>query len=132
MKYANLFLCAVCSHILYSFDRPSTLTHALPHLIIRTAFDTSTCATPNTFVMGQTDWNVSQMLLNGSWVNPNKCTRLVLISTINPSNPELNPICYLLALLGAHHFLHVSRRRVKSLTFRLLISYIYIYIYIYI
>jgi len=32
---------------------------------------------------------------------------------INPLNPELNPICYLLALLGAHHFLHVSRIRVK-------------------
>jgi len=28
---------------------------------------------------------------------------------INPLKPELNPICYLLALLGAHHFLHVSR-----------------------
>jgi len=37
---------------------------------------------------------------------------------INPLNPELNPICYLLALLGAHHFLHVSRIRVKLLTFR--------------
>jgi len=32
---------------------------------------------------------------------------------INPLNPELNPICYLLALLGAHHFIHVSRIRVK-------------------
>ena len=50
----------------------------------------------------------------------------------NPLNPELNPICYLLALLGAHYFLHVSRIRVKSSTFRLLMSYIYIYIYIYI
>ena len=48
---------------------------------------------------------------------------------LNPLNPELNPICYLLALL-AHHFLHVSRIRVKSLTLRLLMSYIYIYIYI--
>jgi hypothetical protein len=28
-------------------------------------------------------------------------------------NPELNPICHLLALLGVHHFLHVSRIRVK-------------------
>jgi hypothetical protein len=37
----------------------------------------------------------------------------------------------LLALLGAHHFLHVSRIRVKSLNLRLLMSYIYIYIYIY-
>jgi len=45
--------------------------------------------------------------------------------TFNPLNPELNPICYLLALLGDHHFLHVSRIRVKLLTFRLLMSYIY-------
>ena len=42
----------------------------------------------------------------------------------NPLKPELNPICYLLALL-AHHFLHVSRISVKSLTLRLLISCIY-------
>ena len=48
---------------------------------------------------------------------------------INPLNAELNPVCYLLALL-AHHFLNVSRIRVKSLTLRLLMSYIYIYIYI--
>ena len=37
---------------------------------------------------------------------------------VNPLKPELNPICYLLALLGAHHFLHVSRIRVKLLTLR--------------
>ena len=48
--------------------------------------------------------------------------------TFNPLNPELNPICYLLALL-AHHFLHVSRIMVKSLPLRLLMFYIYIYIY---
>jgi len=47
---------------------------------------------------------------------------------INPLNAELNPICCLLALLGAHQFLHVSRIRVKSLTLRLLMSHIYIYI----
>ena len=43
---------------------------------------------------------------------------------LNLLNAELNPICYLLALL-AHHFLHVSMIRVKSLTLRLLMSYIY-------
>jgi len=43
---------------------------------------------------------------------------------LNPLKPELNPICYLLALL-AHHFLHVSRIGVKSLTLRWLMSYIY-------
>ena len=54
-------------------------------------------------------------------------TQLVLWIFIlfNPLNPELNPICCLLALLGAHHFLHVGRIRVKSLTFRRLMSYIY-------
>jgi len=45
--------------------------------------------------------------------------------TINTLNPELNPICYLLALLGAYNFLHVSRIRVKLLTLRRLMSYIY-------
>ena len=48
----------------------------------------------------------------------------IFLASFNPLNPELNPICYLLALL-AHHFLHVSRIRVKLLTFRLLMSYIY-------
>ena len=57
------------------------------------------------------------------------CYVILLLSAVlqmvNPLNPELNPICCLLALLGANHFLHVSRIRVKSLTFRLLMSYIY-------
>jgi hypothetical protein len=34
---------------------------------------------------------------------------------INPLNAELNPVCYLLALLGPHHFLHVSRIRVNMI-----------------
>jgi len=36
-------------------------------------------------------------------------------SAFNPSNAELNPFCHLLALLGAHHILHVNRIRVKGL-----------------
>jgi hypothetical protein len=32
---------------------------------------------------------------------------------INTLNAELNPICYLLALLRVHHFLKVRRIRVK-------------------
>ena len=35
------------------------------------------------------------------------------VSTINPLKAELNPICHLLALAGAHHFVHVSRARVN-------------------
>jgi hypothetical protein len=53
---------------------------------------------------------------------------LRLLEFLNLLSPELNPICYLLALF-AHDFLHVSRIRVKSLTLRLLMSYTYIYIY---
>ena len=37
----------------------------------------------------------------------------------------LNPICHLLALLGAHHFLHVSKIRVKN--HRLIFCSDYIY-----
>jgi hypothetical protein len=32
---------------------------------------------------------------------------------LNPLNAELNPICHLLALLGAHPISHVSRIRVN-------------------
>ena len=51
--------------------------------------------------------------------NPGMCP-------VNSLNSELNPICYLLALLGAHHFLHISRIRVKLLTLaaRLLRSWV--------
>jgi len=35
------------------------------------------------------------------------------VSLLNTLNAQLNPICHLLALLGAHHILHVSGIRVK-------------------
>jgi hypothetical protein len=34
--------------------------------------------------------------------------------SVNPLNAELNSICHLLALLGSHHILHVSRIRVNA------------------
>ena len=36
--------------------------------------------------------------------------------TSTPLNSELNPVCHLLALVGAHHILHVSRVRVKVIS----------------
>ena len=50
-----------------------------------------------------------------------KTNQPVWYLAINPLNAELNPICHLLALLGAHHILHVSKMRVKHTTF----SYVY-------
>ena len=89
-------------------------------------------------------WNIGGIILTRQKYCRKTCPRATLCTTnpiwtglglnpilhinrlvINPLNPELNPICYLLALLGAHYFLHVSRIRVKSLTFRLLMLYIY-------
>jgi hypothetical protein len=60
---------------------------------------------------------------------PNSLTMMMfhgdpLMRRVNPLNTALNLICYLLVLL-ANHFLHISRIRVKSLTLRLLMSYIY-------
>jgi len=40
---------------------------------------------------------------------------ITFVSTLNPLNAELNPICHLLALLGAHQILHVSRIRVNDI-----------------
>jgi len=34
-------------------------------------------------------------------------------TVLNPLNTQLNRICHLLALLGTHHILHVSKIRVK-------------------
>jgi hypothetical protein len=41
------------------------------------------------------------------------------LNIFNPLNAELNPICHLHTLLKAHHVLHVSRIRVKTLKFTL-------------
>ena len=35
--------------------------------------------------------------------------------TINPLNAELNLVCYLLSLVGAHHIFHVSGLSVKEI-----------------
>ena len=41
------------------------------------------------------------------------CAIINLVCCLNPLNSELNLLCHLLALLGAHYILHISRIRVK-------------------
>ena len=41
----------------------------------------------------------------------------LLLVWINTLNAELNPVCHLLALLGAHHILRVSRTRFNEKLF---------------
>ena len=40
---------------------------------------------------------------------------ILVLHHVNPLNAELNPICHLLALVGAQHILHVSRVGLNSL-----------------
>jgi hypothetical protein len=42
-----------------------------------------------------------------------KCTKCCIFFLFNPLNTKLNSICHLLALLGAHHILHISRLRLN-------------------
>jgi hypothetical protein len=51
-----------------------------------------------------------------------KIVRKISALHINPSNTESNPICHLLALLGAHYILHVSRIRVKTWVYVTVVS----------
>jgi len=47
---------------------------------------------------------------------------------LNCLNAKLNPICHLLALLGAYHILHISRIRVKADLIIIIIIIIIIFI----
>jgi hypothetical protein len=47
-------------------------------------------------------------------LTPEGCAPIEIHRLINPLNSELIPTCHLLALLGAHHILHVSRIRIKA------------------
>jgi len=50
-------------------------------------------------------------------------------NVFNTLNAEINPICHLLALLGAHHILHVSGVRVKLSSLRRLLYIQSVYIF---
>ena len=55
---------------------------------------------------------------------------LHFLKTFNPLNAKLNPICHLLAFLGAHHILHFSGIRDNITSDGFIFSYLYYYIYI--
>ena len=66
-------------------------------------------------------YHIWSICISQSWTIIRFCIKPMVIFFIdmkyiyifNTLNAELNPICHLLALLGAHHILHVSRKRVK-------------------
>jgi len=54
--------------------------------------------------------------MNGVWVpeDGDSCYKTGKIDR----NAELNPMCHLLTLLGAHPILHISRIKVKALRYK--------------
>ena len=48
-----------------------------------------------------------------NWTMQGALSGVRTVVIINPSNAELNRICHLLALLGAHHIFYISGLRVK-------------------
>jgi hypothetical protein len=66
-------------------------------------------------------WGVAQR----RWIVIDRCFEAAYLcdiqasSILNPLNAQLNPNCHLLALLGAHSIVHVSRIRVKTDVFGL-------------
>jgi hypothetical protein len=59
----------------------------------------------------------------------NSRTFRLKVSCFNPFNTELNPICHLMALLGAHHILHISRIRVKKESLYLILPQAVLFIF---
>jgi hypothetical protein len=78
------------------------------------------CSYPS-FTFSLLTYTKTQQLVNVDFILWQKLVSLSLEQRVknklfikfNPWNAELNPICHLLALLGAHHILHINRIRVK-------------------
>ena len=58
-----------------------------------------------------TDMNFKNIII--LYFNQKSCLKNYYLMYLNPLNAELNPIRHLLALVGARHFVHVSRVRVN-------------------
>jgi hypothetical protein len=59
-------------------------------------------------------WGRLYLKCDGTWAETRFRLSEKRTSPFNPLNTKLNPIYHLLALLGAHPILHVSKIRVKS------------------
>jgi len=69
----------------------------------------------NKYAWNHVEWGRTGLGLNPSLRGDRPATNHLKkkMGPINPLNAKLNPICHLLALLGAHPILHVSRIMVK-------------------
>ena len=71
----------------------------------------------HTILAGTQEWKIYHRRCKHRWNDGIKIPLQEIgcedVNWLNPLNSKLSPICHLLALLGAHHILHVSRIRVN-------------------
>jgi len=74
----------------------------------------------------------SNLLCHNMFCSVDRIAFVVVLCTLfDPLNAQLNPICHLLALLGAHLILHVSGVRVNCASYVFLLLY-FMYSYCYV
>ena len=107
-QFSRLLVAEVCASAVVMLDTPCSevvwrvlTTHSIRQFPLHFPSRASPCAI--TFQLDSTTYDYVLVLSALSIIHKH---------IINPLKPELNSICYLLALLP-HHFLHVSRIRVK-------------------
>ena len=100
----------------YRLQLPSNITHTKKHTQKNTCFNffltLSTELLIDAFIENLFHFrhpSNSALFTNTNYFNETVKFRL----TVNPLSAELNPICHLQALLGAHHIFHVSVLRSK-------------------
>jgi len=99
---------SVCMHFTLSSTPPQKQTHFSNW----NCFHTVVRGSGSTYLVPS--WRICYSQPLNSSVHASQPVTSLWQQTVNPLNAELNPTCHLLALLGAHHFLHVSRIRVKK------------------
>jgi len=86
-----------------------------PILVLRPILLSSFCLSP-CLPIGLFPWGFYANTLYAFLFATMYVTLPTYLILLNPSNAKLNPICHLLALLGAHRILYVSRIRVNLIT----------------
>jgi len=103
-----------------SYLRPSILQaiFVLQFYKLSSSFNSTSYLRPSilqaTFVLQF--YKLSSSFNSTSYLRPSILQAILThnLTCINTLNADLNPICHLVALLGAHHFLHLSGIRVNA------------------
>jgi len=96
-----------CISYLWYTNEPRMCIIPIPH----SSSDSSVISFYNLYCIGPLYFTSLKM---ATWLVETFRMSLCVLTAFNPLNTELNHICHLLALLGAHHIFYVSRVRVNT------------------